>query len=277
MIKNFSFLILFLIAIVSCTPKQVEWTAIGDSITYLNDHPDETGNRVEKGYLTRVIEQFPRIKYVNKGYNGWTAGKIAEKIEELDLNKADIYTVFLGTNDWWAGRPIGNMDDYTGNTGAGTLYGSFRIILDKLHQLNSNAKIILITPMQRGDFVYLGNFSNNAYGSYREKNGQNLADFANAVKEIGKKENLVVVDLFHDSGINQGNIVRFKRLTDPGTGLLRDYIYPDFIDVPFDASTSIYPYPEESIDMTYDGLHPSDKGNEIIARMLVQSFGMEFL
>ena len=33
-----------------------------------------------------------------------------------------------------------------------------------------------------------------------------------------------------------------------------------------------YPYPEAAIDMTYDGLHPSNKGNEIIARMLANQW-----
>ena len=32
------------------------------------------------------------------------------------------------------------------------------------------------------------------------------------------------------------------------------------------------PIPLEAIDMTYDGLHPSDKGYEIIAQMLVDIF-----
>ncbi|WP_295795775.1 hypothetical protein [Mucilaginibacter sp.] len=49
----------------SVTPDVKSWTAIGDSITYLNDHLDETGNRVTKGYLTRVTEQLPNIKYNN--------------------------------------------------------------------------------------------------------------------------------------------------------------------------------------------------------------------
>ena len=33
--------------------------------------------------------------------------------------------------------------------------------------------------------------------------------------------------------------------------------------------TDEYPYPTGAIDITYDGLHPSDKGNEIIASKIV--------
>lgn len=84
---------------VSFSPKEITWVAIGDSITYLNEHPDETGNRVTKGYMTRVVEKLPAVHYINQGHNGWTSAGIADKIETLGLTRADIYSVFLGTND----------------------------------------------------------------------------------------------------------------------------------------------------------------------------------
>ena len=55
--------------------------------------------------MTRVVEKLPGIHYINQGHNGWTSGGIAREIENLGLVKADVYSVFLGTNDWWqAGR-----------------------------------------------------------------------------------------------------------------------------------------------------------------------------
>ncbi|KAB7727893.1 SGNH/GDSL hydrolase family protein [Rudanella paleaurantiibacter] len=246
------------------------WVAIGDSITYLNDHLNETGNRVTKGYMTRVTEQLPYVQFVNQGHNGWTAGRIAAQIETLNLTRADLYSVFLGTNDWWAGRPLGQLNDYIANTGNRTVYGSYRIIIDKLRSLNPNAPIILITPMQRVDFVYLFNFKNNAFGSYKPKNGQSLESFAQAIDSIGRHEKLPVVDLYHLKGLDHKELVKFKRLKDPQTGQYRNYRYPDFIDVPFNPETDEYPYPAESVAQTYDGLHPSDAGYERIARVLIK-------
>lgn len=254
----------------SSSQKQLTWVAIGDSITYLNEHPDETGNRITKGYMTRVTEQLPHIQYVNKGYNGWKATDIAREIENLQLTKADVYSVFLGTNDWWGSKPIGTFDDYKNNTGINTFFGSYRVIIDKLRSLNKKARIILITPMQRVDFVYIANMKNNAYGSYKEKNGQSLAQFAEAILAIGKHEKLPVVDLYNKSGMTLENSVKFKRLKDPSTGAYRNYTYPDFTTIPFNPETDEYPYPPESIDMTYDGLHPSDKGYDVIAKMLIE-------
>jgi len=258
------------ILLMSCSPKQIQWVAIGDSITYLNEHVDETDNRITKGYMTRVVEEHPHVHYINKGYNGWTAGDIAKEIEKLGLVKAELYTIFLGTNDWWQGRPIGTLEDYKNNAGNETFNGSFRIIIDKLRKLNPDAKIILMTPMQRVDFVSMGDMKNNAYGSYKKKNDQSLADFAGALLKIGEYEKMDVIDLYNKSGMTLDNLVKYKRLKDPATGQYKNYSYPDFIDIPFNPETDEYPYPTDAIDMTYDGLHPSDKGYEVIARMLLE-------
>lgn len=261
-------ILLLSLSLCTCNVRPTKWVAIGDSITYLNDHADETGNRISKGYMTLISERNPDIRFVNKGFNGWTSGGIASKIESLGLEKADVYTVFLGTNDWWQGRPIGNLNDYKNNTGDATINGAFRIIVDKLRSLHKHARIILITPLQRGDFVYINDMKNNAFGSYRDKAGQSLQQVAAAIEAIGKYENMPVVDLFNDSGITLENIVAFKRLKDPDSGKLRDYQYPEYIGVPFNPETDEYPYPKEAIHMTYDGLHPSDQGYEVISSML---------
>ncbi|GAB2771035.1 hypothetical protein GCM10027275_12190 [Rhabdobacter roseus] len=265
-------LILFAVCFLGAAPRQITWVALGDSITYLNDHPDETGNRVTKGYLTLLTERYPRVTYTNQGHNGWTAVRVAENIKKLGLVKADVYTVFLGTNDWWQGKTLGTWADYEQSTGTGTVYGSFRVITDQLKQLNQKARIILITPMQRGDFVYINNYKNNAYGSYKPKNDQYLEQFAQALVEIGKRAKYPVVNLYHDSGITPENMVHFKRLKDPATGQYRPYLYPDYVEVPFDPEKDEYPYPEEAIYMTYDGLHPSDQGYERITDLLVQKW-----
>ena len=253
-------------------PKPLTWVAIGDSITYLNDHQNETCNRISKGYLTLVTDKFPNVQVTNKGYNGWTAVKIATDFDKLAIPKADVYSIFLGTNDWWGGKALGTFDDYENATGTGTVYGSFRVIINNIRRLNDQAEIILITPMQRVDFVYINDFKNNAYGSYREKNGQQLEQFANAIAAIGKAENFRVVDLYHQKRMDHSRLVKFKRLKDPQTGEYRNFKYPDFIDVPYDPATDEYPYPEKSINVTYDGLHPSDKGYRLITKELLPIF-----
>ena len=268
--KKFFFLIAVGIIAYAFTPKEIIWVAIGDSITYLNDHTNETANRVTKGYMTRVAEKLPYIHYINQGHNGWTSGDIAKEIENLGIVKADVYSVFLGTNDWWQGRPVGVFENYTNNTGNSTVYGSFRIIINKLRSLNKEAKIILITPMKRVDFVYINDMKNNAWGSYKEKDGQSLAAFATAIKTIAAYEHFDVIDLYNKKGIGLKQLVKYKRLKDPQTGGYKNYTYPSFINIPFNPATDEYPYPPEAMNITFDGLHPSDKGFAIIANLLVK-------
>jgi lysophospholipase L1-like esterase len=268
--KKLSLFLAIVLLFSSFSPKKITWVAIGDSITYLNDHPNETGNRITKGYMTLVKEKLPNIDFINQGHNGWTSGGIAQKIDDLNLVKADVYSIFLGTNDWWAGRPIGSFSDYQDNTGNNTVYGSFRIIINKLRSLNNGAKIILITPMQRVDFVYIANTKNNAYGSYKDKKGQLLSQFADAINRIGQFEHLTVIDLYNTRALRLEKLVKFKRLKDPQTGLYKNYKYPKFIDIPFNTEKDEYPYPIDAINMTYDGLHPSDKGYKVISKMLIK-------
>ncbi len=266
----FLFILVFLLP--AAKPRTVIWTALGDSITYLNDHTTQTGDRITKGYLTLISEKYPAISYINKGYNGWSAVRIAQQIETLGLEKSDVYTIFLGTNDWWQGQPAGTFEDYLHNTGPNTINGAFRMIIDKMRSLNPKAQIILITPMQRGDFVYIGNMKNNAYGSYRDKNGQKLSDVADLISRIGRHEKLAVADLYYKSGITPENAVHFKRLREPGGESYRNYTYPEYTQINFNPEKDEYPYPAEAIFMTYDGLHPSDEGYKVIADMVLKKW-----
>ena len=266
------FLLIGIIFLVSGSPKSFTWVAIGDSITYLNDHPNEAGNRITKGYLSLVKEKFPSLEVVNKGYNGWTAIRIAQEFAKLEIPKAEVYSIFLGTNDWWRGNPLGTIEDYKTASGTSSVAGSFREIINQIRNLNPQAKIILITPMKRVDFVYINNYKNNALGSYRDKNGQSLESFSALLKAIAQLEGMELVDLYHQKGMDHVDLVKFKRLKNPVTGKYKNYPYPDFIDIPFDPENDDYPYPVESIDLTYDGLHPSDKGYRIIAKELVPIF-----
>jgi lysophospholipase L1-like esterase len=254
------------------TPGVITWTAIGDSITYLNDHHDETGNRITNGYMAAVSAKYPNIRYINQGHNGWTTVGIAKEIEHLGLTKTDIYTVFLGTNDWWSGLPLGSIEDYIQDTGIKTTFGAYRIIIKKIRSLNAHAKIILITPMQRTDFVYIADAHNNAYGCYKPKNGQELSQFADAVKKIGSYEHFPVIDLYYQSGMTVKNVVKFKRVKDTATGLYNDIKYPYYIGMPFHPGEDEYPYPVDAMGYTYDGLHPSDKGHLVIAGMIIKVF-----
>ncbi|MDZ7899634.1 MAG: hypothetical protein U5N85_16635 [Arcicella sp.] len=128
-------------------------------------------------------------------------------------------------------------------------------LLINSRSLNPNAKIVLITPLQRGDFVYVNRHMKNfsmLLAHIKQKKEQNLAQFAEAINEIGKIEHFAVVDLYNKSGIDLKNMTKFKRLKRPkNEPEYKNYTFPDYIDISFNPETDEYPYPIESIDMTY--------------------------
>jgi lysophospholipase L1-like esterase len=263
------FLLLGLLASFS-QKKELKWMAIGDSITFLNDKPELTKNRITKGYMSRVVDELPYIHFANHSFGGLTAKNIADNINTLGLEKADFYSVFLGTNDWWTALPIGTFADYQNNTGNQTAYGSYRTIVNKIRNLNSDAVIIFITPFQRTDYVDINNSSSIIYGSYKAKNGHFLSEYADVMKTIAAAENFKLVDLYYKSGVTPKNAVNYRRLRDPKTGEYKNYKYPEYTSIPFNPATDDYPYPVEAMNYMYDGLHPTDKGHALIAKMLVK-------
>jgi hypothetical protein len=54
--KKIVSLLILICLLGSFTKKEITWVAIGDSITYLNDHPEATDNRITKGYMSMVVE-----------------------------------------------------------------------------------------------------------------------------------------------------------------------------------------------------------------------------
>jgi lysophospholipase L1-like esterase len=269
--KAIALLLAFLVFTSFATHKELTWTAIGDSITYMNGRPELTKNRISKGYMDDVTAQLPYVHFVNNGHSGWTAKGVADNINNLNLVKSDIYSVFLGTNDWWTCLPIGTFNDYENNTGNQTVYGSYRTIIDKIRSLNTGAVIILITPLHRTDFVDLNNPTVFIHGDYSaNKDGVYLSQYADAIKAIVKAEHLQLVDLYCKSGISTKNAVNFRRLRDPETHVYKNYTYPAYVPIPYNPATDDYPYPPEAMNWVYDGLHPSDKGHQRIADMLVK-------
>ncbi|MEO7214327.1 SGNH/GDSL hydrolase family protein [Mucilaginibacter sp.] len=271
MMKKLLLVLVVLVAVICfATRRELKWAAIGDSITYSNGKPEVTQNRISKGFMDDVTATLPYIHFTNHGYPGWTAKSMADNIEKIGLEKADIYSVFLGTNDWWVGLPIGTLKDYHENTGNETAYGSYRTIINKIRSLNPDAKIILMTPLQRTAYVDLNNPKVFIQGQYTPKDGVFLSQYADAVKAIAKAEHFELADLYYKSGITVENAVNFRRLRNPKTGGYKNYTYPEYTTIPYNPATDDYPYPEEAMNMTYDGLHPSDKGHALIAKMLVE-------
>ena len=243
--------------------KEIRWCAIGDSFTYLNDHPDETGFRVSKGYLARIREKIPGLCLNNIGINGSTFQDwILQPIPE-----ADLYTVLLGTNDWHQGIPMGSETDFCGRT-EGTILGNLGSLLDHIRKAAPGACVIVGNPVERTDFVYLLDPENNARGSYAQEKGLALSVLSAEILKCCEQEGVATVNCHDLSGFTPENAVRFRRVRCGDH--TEDLPYPDYIGVPFSPRNDPYPYPPEAAWMTYDGLHPTDEGCEILACLFAE-------
>lgn len=243
--------------------NEIRWCAIGDSFTYLNDHLDETGYRVTKGYLSRIGEKIPELKLNNIGINGST---FRDWIDQ-PIPEADLYTVLLGTNDWHQGIPMGSEADFSGRT-AGTILGNLGILLDHIRKAAPEACVVVGNPVERTDFVYLWDPENNAQGSYAPEQGQTLSCISAAILKCCGLEGIATVNCHDLSGFTPENAVRFKRVRRGER--VEDLPYPDYTGIPFAPGEDPYPYPPEAARMTYDGLHPTDEGCEILADLFAE-------
>lgn len=134
------------------------WCAIGDSFTYLNDHLDETGGIVARGYLSRALDKLPPLCLRNLGINGSTTRDWLT----APLAPADVYTILLGTNDWHQGIPLGDRAAFRDGA-PGTILGNLGNLLRRLRALCPQARVLVCNPVERADFVYLFDPYNNAH------------------------------------------------------------------------------------------------------------------
>ena len=152
-----------------------------------------------------------------------------------------------------------------------TILGNLGILLDHIRAVAPNAPIIGGNPVERADFVYLLDPENNAQGSYApEQSGEWLRDVSAAIRKAYAEEGVVPVDLWGRSGFTQDRLIRFKHVrTDAGYA---DLPYPEYVGIPFDPLHDEHPYPPECAALTYDGLHPSDEGADILAGLFAEAF-----
>lgn len=244
--------------------EKIRWCAIGDSFTYLDSHIEASGYRITKAYLTRVVEQIPNLVLTNIGMDGSRTGDWIDR----PLPEADLYTILLGTNDWGWGVPCGTKQDFDQKR-SGTVLGNLGILIQNIQKRNPQARIIVMNPIERTDFVYVGGNEMLTPGSYAPRAGQWLCDISKAIYETCTQSginNLYAVNLHDRSGITPANAMKWKRVW---TGTAYENLpYPDYLSVPDDPVPKEHPYPVEAVGWTYDGLHPSDAGNQLIADIL---------
>lgn len=169
------------------------WWVLGDSIsTGLGNLDTNAYASMPYSYLL-AHERF--IKVVNDSSSGYTIGNIYDnKVVNMPPTSyaPDIITLMAGTNDHGFNIALGTINDDT-STGT-TFYARYRKTIEFLLTRYPLATIGLITPIQRKTATIDGNIANAA--------GHKLTDYCDAIKAIGNKYSLPVLDLYNNLGFS---------------------------------------------------------------------------
>lgn len=176
---------------------------LGDSITW--GYNPNTGEQIEKNYSILLKERLNLKELRNYGINSSTLADnkisyepMCNRYKNMDDN-ADIVAIFGGTNDY--GREdfevqLGKINDL----GTSTIYGALNNMCIGLKQKYPNSVIFFITPIQR---AYIDRGCNFKYATnIKNRLKYSLEDVANAIKEVCKKNNILVFDLYNNCDIN---------------------------------------------------------------------------
>lgn len=194
---------------------QLTYTAFGDSITFGADY--------SKGYA-QMDEPYPDLvgkELMLKSVKNWGISGATFCKNDLNLvcmtdnilkyiRKADIISVFLGVNDFNRCLPLGKMDDKTNET----IYGCLYLIAEHLTTTHKDAFVFFMTPYQ-------------ARSSWSNNKDYELIDVVKAIKVVGAKYNIPVLDLYHKGQFESVEMeLSYNDGLHPSQEFIRNYAAP---------------------------------------------------
>lgn len=224
---------------------------IGDSLT----DPNSYGDKIKKYWS--FLQEWLDIKPYVYGVSGKQWDNVPSQVEKLYKdhgNDVDAILVFMGTNDYNHGVPIGewfceNEEQVVAAHGElkktvirkrrtlvmdkSTYRGRINIGIEKLKKLYPDKQIVLLTPLHRS-WADFGEKNVQPDESYQNRCGEYVNVYVQAIKDAGNIWGIPVIDLNSVTGMN-----------------------------PMVEEQVMYFY-----DSDYDRLHPNSKGQERIAKSL---------
>ncbi len=113
------------------------------------------------------------------------------------IPQADLIQIFMGTNDYGHGTPLGTINDTTDVS----FYGALNVILPALQQKYPTSRIVVCTPLHRYNANTTTQTLTYDYLPHPVTN-LTLEDYVNALKDVCQRYSIPVIDLFNISGIN---------------------------------------------------------------------------
>ena len=169
----------------------------GDSITWYDGHPYNWGKEegiVAKGYQSYMRECGMIVD--NQGSSGLTMPEISSIVKHYSgFGSMDIFTITSGANDTRKSVPVGVVTEIGSTYDETTFIGALQAALDYALNINPKLRVILMTPIQ--GWIYPGGYDPN-----RETGGMVSVNYANAIKAVGEKYSIPVLDWYGEAGFN---------------------------------------------------------------------------
>lgn len=169
---------------------------MGDSITY--GYIPDSGAQMESPYPSLLMAELGLKSIRNYGISGSTLTNkvgsqyypMCERVNDMD-NAADIVCVFGGTNDYgnYSDIQLGTID----SSDTTTIYGALNSIANTLITKYPGAFLFFITPYHRAD------------QTAPKASGLTLSQVAQAIRDIGEKYSIPVLDFYKNGGFHPEN------------------------------------------------------------------------
>ena len=161
----------------------------GDSITarYIDEHNYEDDFRP---HYTQLLAKEFGFYFANYAISGATFAETDKNaLVEIEnsyaiLASANYVSIMLGTNDYGFARELGT---FAAAPSEKSVYGSIKLVLNRIFEINPTVKVMLITPVERYDANYGMTKPNGK--------GYTLADVVKAVKTVGERYGVTVADI----------------------------------------------------------------------------------
>ena len=257
--KTLSVFLCLLLAVPALPQMLVSHPWQGKRVAYLGDSITDPNIKASKVKYWGFLEQWLQITPYVYGVSGRQWNDIprqTDKLKQEHGQDVDAIMIFMGTNDYNNGVPLGVWWDErvtqveyghgqtksmvtrrqrTPSMDPTTFRGRINIAMDSLKRTFPPKQIVLLTPIHRSDF-HANEKNWQCDESYTNQCGEYLDAYINAVKEAGDVWAVPVIDWAASSGLFP---------------LMDEYaLYFNKADT--------------------DRLHPNDKGHERMARTLMQ-------
>lgn len=136
----------------------------------------------------------------------WYFEDALDGLEEADLDRTDILLLEFGVNDYMAGKATDNPED---PFDISTYGGALRYSIELFEETYPNLEIVLVTPA----FCHISDYG---FCTETDFGGGTLEKYAEQEKKIAAQYGLRVIDVFHEFGMDETNVME---LTEDGVHL----------------------------------------------------------